>query len=194
MIFKSHKGHRRSEVLWGLLKTSSLHLKNSFWSPWKYTAHRRSGGKLKWGRCSWIAHRWGDPGSFHHLYSIRPSRQWAVFFQTPPHGSLWVWARTSIQIYSERVWFLTTNEQNLILPCIVSLLLSLLPSVPMFKRLPWDPMQVLEGNADLQNNKPHGKLNYVVTAQRFPRECSQDFRVQKFFTAPSFLSASFIFS
>lgn len=132
MIFKSHKGHRRAEVLWGLLKTSSLHLKNCFWSPWKYTAHRRSGGKLKWGRCSWIAHRWGDPGSFHHLYSIRPSRQWAVFFRTPPHGSLCVWAWTRIQIYSERDWFILTNEQNLISPCIVSLR-SVLPSVPMFK-------------------------------------------------------------
>lgn len=191
MIFKSHKGHRRSEVLWGLLKTSSLHLKNSFWSPWKYTAHRRSGGKLKWGRCSWIAHRWGDPGSFHHLYSIRPSRQWAVFFQTPPHGSLCVWARTRIQIYSERDWCLTTNEQNLISPCIVSLLPAICANV---KRLPWDPMQVLEGNTDLQNNKPHRQLKYGVTAQRRPRECSQGFRVQKMFTAPSFLSASFIFS
>lgn len=94
MIIWSLKGPRCSLVLWGFLKTSSLHLKNSFWSPWKYRVHERSGGEL-WSGAGAAGSRTGEDTQgpiIFIMYSIRPSRQSAVFLEV---------RAPRLQIYSE---------------------------------------------------------------------------------------------
>lgn len=121
MIIWSLKGPRCSLVLWGFLKTSSLHLKNSFWSPWKYRVHERSGGEL-WSGAGAAGSCTGEDtqGPFIFImYSIRPSRQSAVFLEV---------RAPRLQIYSEPRLPSNKRGTKSNSPCIVSLLLSAFPS------------------------------------------------------------------
>lgn len=61
--------------------------KNSFWSPWKYRVHRRSGGELWSGAGAPGSHTGEDTQGpiIFIMSSIRPSRQSAVFLEVRAH-------------------------------------------------------------------------------------------------------------
>lgn len=161
MIICSLKGPRCSRVLWGFLKTSSPHLKNSFWSPWKYRVHERSGGEL-WSGAGVAGSRTGEDTQgpiIFIMYSIRPSRQSAVFLEV---------RAPRLQIYSEP--WLPSNKRGTKSnsPRIVSLLLSAFPSGVSLK--------ITTG---ANTEKIYKITNSLVTEERRPRECSQGLTVQK---------------